>query len=140
MKRRKRTEILIKSCIEVARSLVQDLEEKYQIKTVEEPNYGLVMIKHREGAKRSQFYLGEILVTEAKVQINNSLGLGIVAGYQEERAYLLAVIDAAYKADLPETKLWDDILTKTESYLQEEKQKYEAKILMTKVNFETMDV
>ncbi len=58
------------------------------------------MIKMRETAKRELFYLGEVLVTEAKVSINGTLGMGIVVGDNEELALNLAIIDCATNAIL----------------------------------------
>jgi alpha-D-ribose 1-methylphosphonate 5-triphosphate synthase subunit PhnG len=116
-----------------------EISEKYEVKIIEEPNNGLVMTKMREEAQKSLFYLGEILVTEAKVQINGKLGIGIVRGNETELSYWLAVIDAAYNADLEETKSWQKLLEDEEKRIDEEMRKYNSRVLMTKVNFDTMD-
>ncbi len=140
MNRRRRTEILIKGSIELARGLVQSLEGKYEYRVTEAPNNGLVMIKQRETAKNSSFYLGEVLVTEAKVEIKGVLGLGIVAGNNEELAYLLAIIDAAYNAKLPETEKWEEGLLAEAAKIEAELMKRQGKLMLTKVNFETMQL
>ena len=139
MNRKKRTEILIKGSSEIARKLSLQIEENYTVKVIEEPNPGLVMIKIREAAKRSLFYIGEVLVTEAKVLIQGKLGIGIVSGNKNELAFWLGVVDAAYNAGLEETKGWEEILLCEEIKIKEGIKKREAKILMTKVNFENMD-
>ncbi|SKC47714.1 phosphonate C-P lyase system protein PhnG [Maledivibacter halophilus] len=140
MKRRRRTEILIKGSVETSKKLAEEIINNYDIKTIEKPNSGLVMIKIRETAKKNLFYLGEVLVTEAKVQIEEHMGMGIVQDNKPELAYYLAVIDAAYNADLEETKLWTNILLEEEKRISEKKNKHQAQVLKTKVNFETMDV
>jgi len=140
MNRRKRTEILIKGSKHIAEKLAKEIEEKYEVKTIEEPNYGLVMIKMREEAKKSLFYLGEVLVTESKVQINGKLGIGIVSGNQPELSYWLAIIDASYNGDLEETKGWEKILINEEKKIIEVEKKYQSKVLKTRVSFNTMDV
>ena len=117
MNRRKRTEILIRGSKELAKNLAKEIKEKYEIKTIDEPNNGLVMIKMRETAKKQLFYLGEVLVTEAKIQINGHLGMGIVAGDEEELAINLAIIDGAYKADLKETSKWEELLLNEEKII-----------------------
>lgn len=139
MDRRRRTEILIKGSMEIAKKMSLEISEKYKVKVIEEPNSGLVMIKMREDAKKSLFYLGEVLITEAKVEVNGKLGIGIVRGDKGELSYCLSVIDAAYNADLEETEGWDEILLKEEKRIDEEMKKYEAQILKTKVNFDTMN-
>ncbi|MGH4051633.1 MAG: phosphonate C-P lyase system protein PhnG [Clostridium sp.] len=138
MNRKRRTEILIKGSNEIAKSLCSEIDKKYTVKIVEEPNYGLVMVKMRESAKKTLFYMGEVLVTEAKILIEGKLGIGIVSGNNIELAYWLGVIDAAYNADLEETKGWKKILTCEEINIKEEMKKKQANILMTKVNFENM--
>lgn len=138
MNRKRRTEILIKGSIEIAKKLSSQIEEKYIVKIIEEPNYGLVMVKVREGAKKTLFYIGEVLVTEAKILIKGKLGIGIVTGNNTQLAYCLGVIDATYNASLEETKAWEEVLKNEEINIKEETKKREAKTLMTKVNFENM--
>lgn len=140
MNRRQRTEILIKGNRCLSKKLVNDIKDKYEVKSIEEPNNGLVMIKMRETAKRELFYLGEVLVTEAKVYVNGSLGLGIVIGDEEELANNLAIIDGAYRNGLRETEDWEDLLLKEEEKIKEKEKREAEKILETKVDFSTMDV
>ena len=139
MNRRRRTKILIDGSRNFARERVREIERNYAIHVLTEPHQALTMIKMRETAKKSLFYLGEVLVTETKVQINQSFGSGIVVGDEEELSYLLAVIDAAYEADLAETKNWSLLFEEEEKSIQKYKSKQEAALLKTKVNFEMMD-
>lgn len=140
MRRRRRTEILIKGSSELAENMFKQIEKNYEIKTVEESENGLVMVKMRESAKNSLFYLGEVLITEAKVQINQKFGIGIVRGYKPKLAYWLAVIDAAYNLNLEELKNWERVLVKEENEIKSLVAISQAKILKTKVNFENMKV
>ena len=61
-------------------------------------------------------------------------------GNEEELSYELAVIDAAYEANLMETKNWTLLFEEEEKRINENKVKQEASLLKTKVNFEMMDV
>lgn len=140
MNRKKRTEILIRGSADVAGKLAREILHKYEVTTVEKSNNGMVMVKVRESARRSLFYLGEVLITECKVMVNGCLGIGMVKGHEPELAYSLAVVDAACNADLPETKAWDDILLREQSRANQEYAASIQKILKTKVNFDTMDV
>jgi alpha-D-ribose 1-methylphosphonate 5-triphosphate synthase subunit PhnG len=140
MIRKKRTEILIKGSSEVSVKFGQAILAAYDVKTIEESNNSLVMVKARESAQRSLFYLGEVLITECKVMINGSLGIGMVKGHEPELAYNLAIIDAAYNADLPETKEWTAVLLLEEVRIKAQDEALENKILKTKVNFDNMDV
>lgn len=140
MNRKRRTEILIRGNRKLSEEMSEEIKNNYEIKNVEDSENGLVMIKMRETAKKQLFYLGEVLVTEAKVSINGSLGLGIVSGDEEKFAYDLAVIDAAYRAELSETKRWDDLLIAEEEKINELERKESTKIMETKVDFTTMNV
>jgi alpha-D-ribose 1-methylphosphonate 5-triphosphate synthase subunit PhnG len=140
MNRKKRTEILVRGANEVAAKLAREILNKYDVKTVEEPNYGLVMVKARETARRSLFYLGEVLITECKVLINDYLGIGIVKGQEQELAYHLAIVDASYRASLPETEGWTAVLLLEEEKIEEKRAAFHNKVLKTKVDFQTMDV
>lgn len=140
MRRKRRTEILIKGSSKLAKNMFKEIEEKYEIKIIEKAENGLVMVKMRESAKNSLFYLGEVLVTEAKVQINKKFGIGIVRGNKPELAYWLAVIDAAYNLELEEIKNWEKSLIKQENEIKNLQAISEANILKTKVNFENMKV
>ncbi|AXI11226.1 phosphonate C-P lyase system protein PhnG [Oceanobacillus sp. 143] len=140
MKRRRRTEILIQSDSSLARSFAEMITQNHECQEIVAPQYGLTMIKMRESAKNSLFYIGEVLVTEAKVEINNQIGIGIVVGMQDELAKHLAIIDAAYKANLPEVEEWNPQLQRAEQQIMSRRAKEQADLFETKVNFETMDV
>ncbi len=140
MKRRRRTEILINGSQKRSEEMTKYITEHYQVKIIQEPESGLVMLKVRETSQRSLFYPGEVFVTECKAQINGKIGIGIVTGDQPELAYHLAVIDAAFEAELPETAIWTELLEFEEKVIQEQRDAAHHAILKTKVNFETMDV
>jgi alpha-D-ribose 1-methylphosphonate 5-triphosphate synthase subunit PhnG len=139
MKRKQRTEILINGTPGMAAELANEITSQYDVRTLEEPHQGLVMIKVRESAQKSLFYLGEMLVTECKVRIGSTVGLGIIKGAEPELAYQLAVIDAAYEAGLPEVDAWSPRLLEEADRIQAGRQAHAAGVLRTKVHFETMD-
>jgi alpha-D-ribose 1-methylphosphonate 5-triphosphate synthase subunit PhnG len=140
MKRRQRTEILIQGDSQLAQQFAESIMDTYECREILAPQYGLTMIKMRETAKNSLFYIGEVLITEAKVEINNRIGIGIVVGMKDELAKHLAIIDAAYKADLPETTTWKLQLIEAEKQITKELAKKQAELFETKVSFETMEV
>ncbi|WP_042161371.1 phosphonate C-P lyase system protein PhnG [Paenibacillus gorillae] len=139
MKRKQRTEILTAGAPDLAAALAGDIIGRYQVDLIEEPNHGLVMVKVRETAQQSLFYLGEVLVTECKVRTNGAIGIGIVKGDQPELAYNLAVIDAAYTAELDETAAWTAALLAEHERIQTVRNSEHMQVLKTRVDFETMD-
>jgi len=138
MRRRQRTELLIEGPRELAAQFAAEILNRYEVTMVEEPNHGLVMVKVRETAKKSLFYLGEVMVTECKVRIGETLGIGIVKGHEPELVYALAVIDAAFNADLLETKRWTELLHTEERKLELQRADRMVGVLKTRVSFETM--
>lgn len=140
MKRRRRTEILINGSRDLAENFAKSIQNRYEVNVIQEPEDSLVMVKMRETSKKSLFYPGEVFVTESKVQIQDTIGIGIVSGDQPELAYQLAIIDAAFVARLPETIDWIDRLLQEEQNLQKRQADATNSILKTKVNFETMDI
>jgi alpha-D-ribose 1-methylphosphonate 5-triphosphate synthase subunit PhnG len=139
MNRKQRTEILIHGSAHLTTAMANDIISKYQIAVIEEPNHGLVMVQVRETAQKSLFYLGEVLVTECKVRIEGALGMGIIKGDEPDKAYELAVIDAAYAANLGETSSWLVELQRESLLIASSREAKQRKLLQTKVDFETMD-
>ncbi|MFD2043780.1 phosphonate C-P lyase system protein PhnG [Ornithinibacillus salinisoli] len=140
MNRRRRTEILIQGNSDVAREFAESIIERYPYREIMSPRYGLTMIKMRETAKNSLFHLGEVLVTEAKVEIHQQIGIGIVIGMKDELAKHLAIIDSAYKANVEETNEWEERLLEEEQLIFKTKVKKQTELLKTRVQFETMDI
>ena len=97
------------------------------------------MIKARETAKNSLFYIGELLVTEAKVRVEGKIGIGIIAGDRPEAALELAVIDAALSAGLEETAGWEELFLEEEAEVHAREALEAARIARTRVSFESMD-
>ncbi|OZI11434.1 phosphonate C-P lyase system protein PhnG [Bacillaceae bacterium SAS-127] len=140
MNRKRRTEVLIRSTSDSAKKLAAVIIGNYEISTLSEPSHGLVMIKVRETAQQQLFYLGEVFVTEARVKVAGQIGVGMVVGDQQELAYHLAIIDAAYAASLPETEQWSTYLLEEEQLISEQNIAEANRVYRTKVSFETMDV
>jgi len=139
MQRRRRTEILIHAEATLAQRLATEITDKYGYTEIIAPREGLTMMKVRESAKNSLFYLGEVLVTEARVRVAEAIGIGIVAGSKAHLARNLAIIDAAYKANVPETLQWEKHLLEAEQAIAKQRQVERLALAQTKVRFETMD-
>ena len=140
MKRNRRMRILIEGSRDIPKKLAQEIENNHSLEIIMKPQGALTIIKMRETAKKSLFYLGEVLVTECKVKVKDQVGIGIVIGMEEDLAYQLAVIDAAFKADLSELNRWIQLLEEEERRIEASRRLDAAIIQKTKVNFETMDV
>lgn len=140
MNRKRRMQILIDGDRKLAEHLAQQIEGKYSIEMMMEPQHALTMIKMRETAKQSLFYLGEVLVTECKVKLHNVVGTGVVVGDEYDFAYQLAIIDAAFTAHVQEVNQWIPLFEESEKAIEKKQNEKRMIINKTKVNFETMDV
>jgi alpha-D-ribose 1-methylphosphonate 5-triphosphate synthase subunit PhnG len=139
VERARRTKILIEGASELRRELARRVSERREVLVVDEPRGALVMVKSRESAKNGLFYIGELLVTEAKVQVEGCIGIGIVAGDDSEAASDLAIIDAAFNAALGESTEWESLLLEEETRIRRREADEAARIERTRVAFESMD-
>lgn len=84
-KRKQLTKLLIQSDRELIDHVVSVLEQKYRFETISPPGAGLAMLKMREHAKNSLFYIGEVVLMECRVRLGDTIGIGLVQG---QNAYL----------------------------------------------------
>lgn len=98
------------------------------------------MIKMRERGKGELFYIGEALITEAKVYVDGAMGIGILSGEDSDKALDLAIVDGAYNLNSEECKLFYEILLREEERIKNLENNKKNQILKTKVDFTTMEV
>lgn len=108
------------------------------IEIVSAPESGLIMMNSLDSCEE-QFYLGEVLVTQAEIKYKTCMGYSMVIGDNHEKALCLAALEAVLQTD--ERPLIDDLYKllwkawlKTENELKTESSLSAA----TKVNFESM--
>ncbi len=139
MKRKDRCKILLGLSDSLIRTLAKKVCEKHVVQEIEAPSHSLVMIKKRESSKNSVFYLSEILVSECRVMINDVMGLGILAGMNLKKAKYLAIIDAAFNANLKITEKIEKTL-ENEKLKQDKEERIKSKMVLdTRVSFNTMN-
>ena len=141
MKRYERTKILVEGNPAVARKIAAQIEQEHSVEVLDEPHEELVMVKVRESAKNSLFYLGEALMCSCRVCLDDkAVGFGFALGDKREKAYNLALVDEAYSSDqiIPKTT-WDVLIDKESERLRLKQQKEQIKIDRTKVDFSVMD-
>lgn len=140
MKRQQRTKLLIDVGRSEALEFAAQIEANYNVVDVQPAREGLVMVKMRESSHQSLFFIGEVLITEAKVKIGEHFGVGLVKEYEPELARALAIVDAAYNAQLAETNAWQTRFDTLQARLIEQQQHVKRSVERTKVNFNTMSI
>lgn len=137
--RLRRTRTLILGASETRQALAQEVRALYTVEVIQPPRLGLVLATLRESARRSLFHVGEVLVSEAKVRVDGVAGLGLIRGNDFEAASDLAVIDAAWNAQLSLTEGWERRLVEAEAVLEASLDAEQAALATTRVEFETLD-
>lgn len=141
MKRKERTQVLVEGDRDLLGSIAREVEQAHDVEVVREPVEELVMLKMRESARRSQFYLGEALMTSCVVRIGEAYGYGMVLGEDREKAFDLAIVDAAYALDDPadDRRAYDERIAEEQERIAAQKRLRNEAVLRTQVDFSTME-
>ncbi len=139
MNRRRRCQILIEGTDDILNRICQEIEGEHKVNLIDKPSQGVVMVKMRERGKNSSFYIGEVLVSETRVEINKAIGIGLVKGHHLDKSYKLAVVDAAYNSKSPRINGWNALLLEEEKAIIKKREIENGRILETRVDFNTME-
>ena len=137
MKRAQVFETIAVADKELICSLAGEVSKDSNIRVLRE-QIGMIMARARDSVEGIPFNLGEVLVTEAEVSVNGTLGYSMILGMDQDHARAGAILDAAEEAG---HILRERII----NALSEERQKAEARgcrlwsaLKATKVDFEVM--
>lgn len=141
MKRKERTQVLVEGDRDLLGSIAREVEQVHDVEVVREPVEELVMLKMRESARRSQFYLGEALMTSCVVRIGGAYGYGMVLGEDRKKAFDLAIVDAAYTLSDPadDLRAYDERIAEEQERIVAQKRLRNEAVLRTQVDFSTME-
>ncbi|MFC3419945.1 phosphonate C-P lyase system protein PhnG [Salinicoccus hispanicus] len=137
MERKRWTSLFIKHGENEAIEFFNTYETRVDFDIISEPAEGLTMIKVREHAENSLFYIGEMLVTETKIRQGQTVGLGVVKGSHAKLSEALSFIDLCFKLEVLKEELVD-ILAELELKEAEFIKSRTNEILKTKVDFDMM--
>jgi len=112
------------------------LQDAYPVVVVKDPSKTLTMVKLRETVEESLFYLGEVIVWEAVVELDGVRGMAVTMGEAAEKVLSMAVIDAAINRGVFRD---EDTLLKLEAEQVAQERRENAMHLQTMVNFTSMD-
>ena len=141
MNRYERTRVLVGGDPGVAQAIAAEIEEICEVEVLDAPREELVMVKVRESARNSLFYLGEALMCSCRVRIADAMGFGYVLGSKRNAAYNLALIDAAFSSgeEFERMPKWEERIEKEAKRQRDKRAKTRALIERTRVDFSTMD-
>lgn len=136
MNKRQLSKILAKASLEQVRKLAEEIKESHEITVVKAPEKSLTMIKMRDPVKETLFYLGEVIVSEAIVDLDGAKGTAVLMGDDFDKVLNMAVIDAACNKGVFARY---DVLEQLEAEQNRRTEQENALFLNTMVNFHSMD-
>ena len=127
---------MVKADISEVAALSAEIKKKYTPVIVKEPAKTLTMIKLRDPVRRGMFYIGEVIVCEASVELDGEPGFSVLIGDDMGKTLDMAIIDAAVnKGVFNGVEEMLALEEKQENAMMQEN----AMCLRTMVNFESMD-
>lgn len=119
-------------------ALVLQAYPREQVKILQGPRQGLVMVRMRETVANSLFNSGEVLVTEVRLELKEEFGYGMVIGSSSRRAIAVALVDAALRLEEEVAARLRSELVAMEQQIAEKNRQEQLLSLATRVEFERM--
>jgi alpha-D-ribose 1-methylphosphonate 5-triphosphate synthase subunit PhnG len=136
MDKKRLSKILAKADRQTVAALSAEIQEAHRPVVIKEPGKTLTMIKMREPVKQSLFYIGEVIVCEAVVELDGTKGVAVVMGDDTGKTLDMAIIDAAVNKGVFTGM---DALLALEKEQNDRVMRENAMHLKSMVNFESMD-
>jgi alpha-D-ribose 1-methylphosphonate 5-triphosphate synthase subunit PhnG len=99
----------------------------------------LVMMGTRDSIEMVPFYLGEVLISQCAVTVNDTIGYGFSMGDDLEKASSLAVIEGALAGGHPCSEEIYNMAIRQSQIIKQNHLLEAALIAKTKVRFDTME-
>ncbi len=137
MEKSRRTRILALGEPTLLAELARTIESEATVEVVSAPRLRVTMAKVMDPATQTPFYLGEVLISECTVNVCGALGFGAIVGESLQRAYELAVVDAAWNAEWSQNDEWQSRLLAEEAGIRCVHEREFAQMAASKVDFAT---
>ena len=137
MEKNRVTRILAKADKRIIVSLSAEIQKAHNPIIVKEPSNALAMIKMRDPVKQGLFYVGEVIVCEAAVEIDGVKGVAVIMNDDVGKALDMAIIDAAM--NIGAFTGWNTLIN-LEKEQNDTLMRENAMHLKTVVNFESIDM
>lgn len=136
MEKKRLSRVLARADSSAVRAMADKIKSEYSPVIVKAPEKSLAMIRMREPVRQSLFYLGEVVVSEAIVDIDGAKGMAVLMGDDFDKVLDMAVIDAACNRGVFQD---DATLERWEREQNMALEKENALFQKTKVDFRSMD-
>lgn len=132
-------EIMAEGDLDRLLELAQMVADRQPVKIMLSPEACTAMLQAVDSVGDTPFFLGEVLMTEAAVEINGVAGYGFALEDEPRRALAIAIVDAALAAGVAETAAVRQVLAAEEASLRERERREAGLVAATKVNFAIME-
>lgn len=92
--------VLCNTPAETLKPFVELLLPQFETIEVQQNRTGLIMMPFQESVKKTTFHIGEVLVAEARVNVNGTEGYAACLGRDLEQAVGVAILDAAMQGGM----------------------------------------
>lgn len=130
--------VLCECDLEPLISLVSEVEKTHGVSIVKKPTVCSTMIRTEDSLEKQEFFLGEALITECEVAVDNTAGYGLCLGEEPQRSYSIAVIDALLHREATPTEVLR-FLDRQRDVIEERERREFNLILRTQVDFKLME-
>lgn len=137
--RERRAELLAGLDPEPLVALADRCLERVEPVIVQEPEVGMVMLPVREPVAHERFYLGEVLVTRAEVEIDGHRGWSMRLGDDRAATLAAAICDAVVASDGPEAGDVVELCRWSAEMVAAAERAEWAELSATEVTFEELD-
>lgn len=134
----KRSLIFAEGDFKIFESLANTVLGRADVKVVREPQTCLVMMSALDSVEQVPFYLGEVLITEAAVELDGVLGYGFALENQPVKALCFAVLEAALQAGHDAVPIIHEALQSQAAAVEMKRRQESARLAGTRVNFDVM--
>ncbi len=136
MEKRRISKILARAGREEVKRLADEIKAAYSPVIVKAPEKSLTMVRLRDPVQECQFYLGEVIVSEAIVDLDGVKGMAVLMGDDFDKVLDMALIDAACNKGVFQRY---DQLEELERRQSVQLEKENAMFMKTMVSFQSMD-
>ncbi len=133
-----RSRIFAEGDFEIFETLANTVLGRADVQVVKEPQTCLVMMSALDSVEHVPFHLGEVLITEAAVELDGVLGYGFALENQPVKALCFAVLEAALQAGHSTAPLILETFQNQAAAVEEKRRQESARLAGTRVNFDVM--
>ncbi len=118
-------------------ALCRSIEKVATVELIQKPTAQTLLVPVHDPINQGSFISGEVLVSSAIVQVNAINGWAMVMDQDDRRAVSVALLDAAFTADIKKAEI-HQLATHGKERVEENHTNQNARINATRVSFDLL--